>query len=61
MTLGSAAAASVRLVVWCKGCVTRSEPDPAEQARWYGPETPMSEWRRRLVARNAAAAMSTWW
>src|SRR6516162_927631 len=25
------------------------EPDPAEQARWYGPETPVLEWRERLV------------
>ena|SRR5215469_3883494 len=23
--------------------------DPVEQARWYGPETPVPEWRRRLV------------
>jgi len=41
MTLGSAAAAHLRLVVWYKACGYRSEPDPAEQARWYG--------RRRLV------------
>jgi hypothetical protein len=33
MTLESAAAAKLRLVVWCKGCGHRSEPDPAEQAR----------------------------
>jgi hypothetical protein len=49
MTLGSAAAAKLRLAVWCKACGRRSEPDPAEQARWYGPETPVPEWRRRLV------------
>ena len=30
-------------------CGHRSEPDPADQARWYGPQTPMPEWRRRLV------------
>ena len=49
MTLGSAAAAHVRLMVWCKACGHRSEPDPAEQARWFGPETTMPDWRRRLV------------
>src|SRR5215813_5105436 len=49
MTLGSAAAAKVRLMVWCKARGHRAEPDPAEQARWYGPETTVPEWRRRLV------------
>ena len=48
-TLGSTAAAGARIVVWCKACGHRSEPDPAEQARWYGPETLVPEWRRRLV------------
>jgi hypothetical protein len=49
MTLESAAAAHLRLVVWCKACKHQSELDPAEQARWYGPETPVLEWRGRLV------------
>jgi len=49
MTLGSAAAAKVRLMVWCKSCGHRSEPDPAEEARWYGPEVPVPEWRPKLV------------
>jgi len=49
MTLGSAAAAHVRFMVWCKACGYRAEPDPAEQARWYGPETPVPDWRARLV------------
>jgi hypothetical protein len=49
MTLGNAPAAHVRLVVWCKACGHRSEPDPAEQARWYSAETPVLEWRARLV------------
>jgi hypothetical protein len=30
MTLGGAAAASVRLIVWCKTCQHQVEPDPAE-------------------------------
>jgi len=33
MTLGSAAAAHLQLMVWCKACSHRSEPDPAEQAQ----------------------------
>jgi len=33
MTLGSAAAAKVRFMVWCKACGHRGEPDPADQAR----------------------------
>ena len=49
MTLESAAAAHLRLVVWCKACGYRGEPDLAEQARWYGPETTVPERRRRLV------------
>jgi hypothetical protein len=35
MTLGSAAAAQVRLVVWCLDCHHQVEPNPAEMAeRW---------------------------
>jgi hypothetical protein len=32
MTLGNAAAARVRLIVWCKRCQHQVEPDPAEIA-----------------------------
>jgi hypothetical protein len=75
MTLGGAAAARVRFIVWClpfgephgfAGCLEcryQVEPataslraaeggtsaDPAEMARRYGPETPVPEWRERLV------------
>src|SRR5215472_12807081 len=34
-----AAAAHLQVMVWCKACGHRSEPDPAEQTRWYGPDT----------------------
>jgi hypothetical protein len=50
MTLASAAAAHLRFMVWCKACGHRSEPKPAEQARWYGPETPVPDWGKRLVS-----------
>jgi hypothetical protein len=55
MTLGGAAAAKVRLIVWCKACGHRSEPAPAEMARRYGPELPVPEWRRRLVCGRCAS------
>jgi hypothetical protein len=48
MTLGNAAAAQVRLIVWCKACGHRVEPDPAEMAARYGAETPVLDWRERL-------------
>ena len=49
MTLGGAAAAGVRLIIWCRGCQHRVEPDPAEMAARYGAETSVLEWRDRLV------------
>ena len=49
MTLGNAAAARVRLIVWCKECRHQVEPDPAEQAERYGAETTVPDWRDRLV------------
>jgi len=49
MTLGNAAAAYVRLIVWCKGCQHQVEPDPAEMAARYGAETTVPDWRERLV------------
>jgi hypothetical protein len=49
MTLGNAAAARVRLIVWCKDCRHQIEPDPAEMAQRYGAETPVPDWRERLV------------
>lgn len=35
LTLGNAAAARVRLMVWCLDCHHRVEPDPAEMAERY--------------------------
>ena len=49
MTLGSAAAAQVRLIMWCKGCGHQVEPDPAEMAARYGADTPALDWREKLV------------
>jgi hypothetical protein len=49
MTLGAAAAAQVRLIVWCKACQHQVEPDPAEMAARYGADTSALDWRERLV------------
>ena len=49
MTLGGAAAAGLRLIVWCRGCQHRVEPDPAEMVTRYGAETSVLEWRARRV------------
>jgi hypothetical protein len=49
MTLGNAAAAHVRLIVWCRNCLHQVEPDPAEMAQRYGPETTVPDWGKRLV------------
>jgi hypothetical protein len=49
MTLGNAAAARVRLIVWCKACGHQAEPDPDEIAYRYGAETAVLDWRARLV------------
>ena len=49
MTLGVAAAAGVRLIVWCKECQHQVEPDPIEMANRYGAGTSVLDWRERLV------------
>ena len=49
MTLGVAAAAGVRLIVWCKECQHQVEPDPAEMVARFGAETSVLAWRDRLV------------
>ena len=49
MTLGNAAAARVRLIVWCKTCGHQVEPDSAEIADRYGAEKSVLDWRERLV------------
>lgn len=49
MTLGGAAAARVRFIVWCRECRHRIEPDPAEMAERYGPQTPVPDWHKGLV------------
>jgi hypothetical protein len=48
MTLGRALDAKVRLIVWCKGCGHRAEPDVAAQIARYGVDTAVIDWASRL-------------
>ena len=48
-TLGSTAAAEVRLIVWCNACRHRTEPDVVAMAAKYGAATPVRDWVERLV------------
>ena len=49
MTLGNAANAKVRLIVWCKTCGRQVEPDPVGMFARYGADTAVLNWRDRLV------------
>jgi hypothetical protein len=41
MTLGNAAAAQVRLIVWCRACGHQAELDPALEAAACGADVPV--------------------
>ena len=49
MTLGNAAAAHLRLIVWCLDCQHQVERDPVEMAEHYGVEMTVPDWHARLV------------
>jgi hypothetical protein len=50
MTLGNAAEARVRFIVWCLSiCGRQVEPDPAEMAERYGAEMIVPKLDARLV------------
>jgi hypothetical protein len=48
MTLGNALAAKVRLIVWCKTCRHKAEPDVADQVARHGEATTVIDWAKRL-------------
>jgi hypothetical protein len=48
MTLGNAAAAHVRLLIWCDECQHRAEIDPVELARTLGLDFPVPDLQKRL-------------
>jgi hypothetical protein len=61
MTLGNAAAARVRLIVWCKDCRHQIEPDAAEMAQRYGAERPCPIGESGWSIPAAVAGRSIWW
>jgi hypothetical protein len=56
MTLGNAAAARVRLIVWCQDCQHKVEPDPAEMAARYGADITATHWLLTNPRRRAETA-----
>jgi hypothetical protein len=60
MTLGAAAAANVRIIVWCRDCQHQVEPEPGEQARLYGAEISVLTGGIGSSAPIAAAVRSIW-
>jgi hypothetical protein len=60
MTLGNAAAAHVRLIVWCKACGHQVEPDPAEMVARYGADSRFSIGAIGSYAQAVGVAISTW-
>jgi hypothetical protein len=59
MTLGVAAAAGVRLIVWCRDCQHQVEPDPAGQAQRQRAETTVLAWKDRPVCLQCGSREST--
>jgi hypothetical protein len=53
VTLGQAVAAKVRLIVWCKACLHRFEPETAELAEQHGDATTVPAWARRVRCTHA--------
>src|SRR6266481_4131197 len=53
LTLGQALAAQVRLIVWCKACGHRAEPDVPEQVAHHGAGMTVIDWAARLRCQAA--------
>jgi len=58
---GAAAAAQGRLIAGCKSCQHQVGPDPAEMPERYGADTPVLDWRERLVCSPLPDGRSIWW
>jgi hypothetical protein len=56
MTLGNAAAARVRLIVWCRNCGREVAPDPDQMAKQCGAEMSVLDWRERLLCSGSLIA-----
>jgi hypothetical protein len=55
MTLGQALTAQVRLIVWCKSCDHRAEPDIATQVAQHGSGMTVLDWARLLRCTECGA------
>jgi hypothetical protein len=55
MTLGQALAAHVRLIVWCKGCNHRADPDIATQVAQHDSGMTVIDWARLLRCNECGA------
>jgi hypothetical protein len=55
MTLGQAVAAQVRLIVWCKSCDHRADPDIATQIAQHGSGMTVIDWARLLRCTECGA------
>jgi hypothetical protein len=49
LTLGQGLAAKVRLIVWCKSCGHRAEPEVAEQVAQHGSVMTVIDWAARII------------
>jgi hypothetical protein len=55
LTLGQALAAHVRLIVWCKSCNHRAEPDMTTQVAQHGSGMTVIDWARLLCCTECGA------
>src|SRR5438105_4691829 len=55
LTLGQALAAHVRLIVWCKSCNHRANPDIAAQVAQHGSGLSVIDWARLLRCTECTA------
>jgi hypothetical protein len=61
MTLGGAAAAQVRLIVWCKDCRHQVSPIPPRSPPGVAPKRPCSISASGWSVLAAAAGRPIWW
>ncbi len=61
MTLGNAAVAHLRLIVWCLNCRHQVEPDPVEMAKRYGADMTVLARTSGWCADRAVLGGSTQW
>ena len=61
MTLGNAAAAKVRLIVWCRRCGTRSSPIPTKWRSFTAPRSLFLTGKLASSAPGAGAGVSISW